>query len=205
MARYLALARHGQSEYNAQNRFTGWHDSPLTDRGVQEALEIARRIRGAGLSVDVAFSSTLARARRTAEIVLTDLGQPDVPVVADMALNERDYGELSGLDKDQARERWGDAQIHRWRRGYSDVPPGGESLRDTAARALRFYIQHILPAVMREETALVVAHGNSLRALVMALDGLSPETIERVEIATGELLVYELESDTTVLSRSQVT
>lgn len=199
MGRHLVLVRHGQSEYNAANRFTGWHDPALTEQGIREAHDVAQHVRSLQLQFGSAFSSALERARRTADIILGDLGSSDVPVIADAALNERDYGELAGLDKDQARERWGEAQIHQWRRSYQYAPPGGESLRDTAARTLPFYIQQILPAVMREQSVLVVAHGNSLRALVMALDGLSTEAITRIEIATGEVLAYELDADTTVL------
>ena len=204
MERYLVLVRHGQSEYNASNLFTGWRNPPLTAQGIQEAHDVAKQVRSLGVRFDAAFSSVLNRARRTTEIILADLDAGDLPITANAALNERDYGQLAGLNKTEAGERWGDAQIHQWRRGYLDAPPGGESLRDTIARALPFYLRYILPAVMRGEHSLVVAHGNSLRALVMALDGLSPEEITHVEISTGEVLVYELKSDTTVLRKVKI-
>jgi 2,3-bisphosphoglycerate-dependent phosphoglycerate mutase len=203
MGRQLALVRHGQSEYNAANRFTGWRDPPLTDQGVREMLDVATGLRDMPLSIDTIFCSALRRARHSAELVARELGLPDTIIIADAALNERDYGVLTGLDKDAARARWSEAQIQHWRRSYQDGPPDGESLRDTAARVLPFYLQRILPAVMRGQTTLVVAHGNSLRALAMALDGLSPEAIAQVEIATGELLVYELRPDTTVLNKQR--
>lgn len=204
MGRYLVLVRHGQSEYNARNLFTGWLDPPLSGQGVQEAHDVAGQMRSLGLRFDAAFSSSLERARRTTEIILTDLDAGHLPITANAALNERDYGKLAGLNKVQASERWGDAQIRQWRRGYLEAPPGGESLRDTVARALPFYLRYILPEVMRGQHALVVAHGNSLRALVMALDGLSSEDITRVEISTGEVLIYELKSDTTVLRKLRI-
>ena len=204
MERYLVLVRHGQSEYNASNRFTGWRNPPLTEQGIQEAHDVAKQVRSLGLHFDAAFSSVLDRARRTAEIILADLDAGHLPITANAALNERDYGQLAGLNKTEAGERWGAAQIHQWRRGYLDAPPGGESLRDTIARALPFYLRSILPAVMRGQNSLVVAHGNSLRALVMALDGLSSEDITRVEISTGEVLVYEFKSDTTVLRKVKI-
>ncbi len=204
MSRYLVLVRHGQSEYNASNRFTGWRDPPLTEKGIQEAHDVAVQLRSLDLRFDAAFSSALDRARRTTDIILADLDAGQLPVTADAALNERDYGELAGLNKAEAGERWGEAQIQQWRRSYQEAPPGGESLRDTMARALPFYLRCILPTVMRGQHALVVAHGNSLRALVMALDGLSFKDITRVEIATGEVLVYELNSDTTVLRKLKI-
>lgn len=203
MGRHLVLARHGQSTYNASNRFTGWRDPELTELGKHEAHVISQRLSTTGLAFTIAFTSALLRARHTTEIILDDLGARDASIVKDSALNERDYGQLTGLDKDEARIRWSDAQIHQWRRSYLDGPPGGESLRDTSARVLPFYLQRILPAVMRGENVLVVAHGNSLRALVMALDRLSPEAITTIEIQTGEVLTYELAVDT-IASRSHL-
>lgn len=203
MGRHLVLARHGQSTYNASNRFTGWRDPELTELGKHEAHVISQRLSTTGLAFTIAFTSALLRARHTTEIILDDLGARDASIVKDSALNERDYGQLTGLDKDEARIRWSDAQIHQWRRSYLDGPPGGESLRDTSARVLPFYLQRILPAVMRGENVLVIAHGNSLRALVMALDRLSPEAITTIEIQTGEVLTYELAVDT-IASRSHL-
>ena len=198
MNRLLVLARHGQSEWNLKNLFTGWRDPGLTDLGVEEARNAGRRLKALGVRFDVAFTSDLSRAQRTCELILEEIGQPDLVAIRDQALNERDYGDLSGLNKDDARARWGEEQVHVWRRSYDVPPPGGESLKDTAARVLPYYIQEILPRVMRGERTLVAAHGNSLRALVMVLDRLTPETIPTMELATGEPLVYRLKADTTV-------
>jgi 2,3-bisphosphoglycerate-dependent phosphoglycerate mutase len=199
--RRLVLVRHGESEGNRRNVFTGRTDLDLTERGVAEAHAVARSLAAEKTSFGTAFVSALVRARRTAAIVLADLGQGSVPVVSDAALNERDYGALTGLNKDEARARWGEDQVRTWRRSYAVAPPEGESLRDTLARVLPFYLATILPAVMRGATVLVVAHGNSLRALVMALDQLTPEAITSVELSTGDILIYDLAEDTTVRSK----
>lgn len=199
--RRLVLVRHGESEGNRRNVFTGWTDLDLTERGVAEAHAVARSLASEKMEFARAFTSALVRAKRTAMIVLDDLGQAGVPVVSNPALNERDYGALTGLNKDEARARWGEAQVQIWRRSYEVAPPKGESLRDTAARVLPFYIASILPAVMRGQHVLVVVHGNSLRALVMALDGLTPGAITEVEFGTGDILIYDLAEDTTVQSR----
>ncbi|ACL55486.1 2,3-bisphosphoglycerate-dependent phosphoglycerate mutase [Methylobacterium nodulans] len=201
MERLLVLARHGQSEWNLKNLFTGWRDPDLTEIGVAEARAAGRRLKAKGIRFDVAFTSALTRAQRTAELILEELGQPDLPTIADAALNERDYGDLSGLNKDDARERWGKEQVHVWRRSYDVPPPGGESLKDTVARVLPYTMREILPRVMRGERVLVAAHGNSLRALVMVLDGLTTETIPGLELWTGVPLVYHLKADTTVESK----
>ncbi|QFU17562.1 2,3-bisphosphoglycerate-dependent phosphoglycerate mutase [Microvirga thermotolerans] len=201
MNRLLVLARHGQSEWNLKNLFTGWKDPGLTQRGVEEAREAGRRLRAMGVQFDVAFTSVLSRAQRTCELILEEIGQPGLRTIRDQALNERDYGDLSGLNKDDARARWGEEQVHVWRRSYDVSPPGGESLKDTVARVLPYYVREILPRVMRGERVLVAAHGNSLRALVMVLDGLTPETIPSMELATGIPLVYSLNADTTVADK----
>lgn len=201
MNRLLVLARHGQSEWNLKNLFTGWKDPGLTDLGVEEARAAGRRLKEMGVQFDVAFTSDLGRAQRTCKLILEEIGQPDLKTIADQALNERDYGDLSGLNKDDARARWGEEQVHVWRRSYDVPPPGGESLKDTVARVLPYYIREILPRVMRGERVLVAAHGNSLRALVMVLDGLTSETIPGLELATGIPLVYDLNADTTVASK----
>ena len=197
----LVLLRHGQSEWNLQNLFTGWKDPDLTETGVAEAKEAGRRLKAQGLQFDTAFTSALTRAQRTLDLALAELGQTGLPITRDAALNERDYGDLSGLNKDDARKRWGEEQVHQWRRSYDIAPPGGESLKDTVARALPYYCQRILPAVLRGERVLVAAHGNSLRALVMVLDGLTPQTIPSMELATGVPLVYRLKADSTVASK----
>jgi 2,3-bisphosphoglycerate-dependent phosphoglycerate mutase len=199
--RLLVLVRHGESDWNKKNLFTGWRDVDLTETGVAEARAAGRKLKAQGLRFDVAFTSALKRAQRTLELMLEEMGQTNIPVFKDKALNERDYGDLSGLNKDDARARWGAEQVHKWRRSYDIAPPGGESLKDTAARVLPYYLQEILPRVLRGERVLVSAHGNSLRALVMVLDRLSPEEIVKLELGTGIPLVYRLNADSTVASR----
>ncbi|WP_046862092.1 2,3-bisphosphoglycerate-dependent phosphoglycerate mutase [Microvirga massiliensis] len=198
MERLLVLARHGQSDWNLKNLFTGWKDPGLTPLGVEEARTAGRRLKALGYNFDVAFTSALSRAQTTLELILEELGQTGLTTFTDEALNERDYGDLSGLNKDDARARWGAEQVHIWRRSYDVAPPGGESLKDTVARVLPYYMREILPRVMRGQRVLVSAHGNSLRALVMVLDGLTPQTIPSLELATGIPLVYRLNADTTV-------
>ncbi|HEY0440081.1 MAG TPA: 2,3-bisphosphoglycerate-dependent phosphoglycerate mutase [Xanthobacteraceae bacterium] len=199
--RLLVLVRHGQSEWNLQNLFTGWHDVDLTEKGVEEARAAGRKLKAQGLRFDVAFTSGLKRAQRTLDIMLQELGQTDLPVVRDPALNERDYGELVGLNKDDARKKWGDEQVHIWRRSYDVAPPGGESLKDTAARVLPYYIQEILPRVLRGQRVLVAAHGNSLRALAMVLDRHTTESILKLNLGTGVPMIYRLNEDSTVASK----
>ena len=204
MDRILVLVRHGQSEWNLKNLFTGWRDVDLTEQGVKEAREAGRKLKAQGLIFDIAFTSALKRAQRTLDLMLEELGQTKIPVICNQALNERDYGDLSGLNKDEARKKWGEEQVHIWRRSYDVAPPGGESLRDTAARVLPYYIQEILPRVMRGERVLVAAHGNSLRALVMVLDRLGPDGIINRELQTGIPIVYRLKDDSTVESRLEM-
>jgi 2,3-bisphosphoglycerate-dependent phosphoglycerate mutase len=199
--RLLVLVRHGQSEWNLKNLFTGWRDVDLTEQGVQEAHEAGRKLKAKGLAFDIAFTSALKRAQRTLDILLGEMGQPGLKILRDQALNERDYGDLSGLNKDDARKKWGEEQVHIWRRSYDIAPPGGESLRDTLARTLPYYVQEILPCVLRGERTVVAAHGNSLRALVMVLEKLSPEGILKREIATGVPIIYRLNADATVASK----
>ena len=200
--RLLVLLRHGQSDWNLKNLFTGWKDIDLSPQGVEEARAAGRRLKARNLSFDFCFTSALIRARHTLKLVLDELGQPDLPIAADQALNERDYGELSGLNKDDARQRWGVDQVQIWRRSYDVAPPGGESLKDTVARALPYYCQHILPRVLGGQRVLDAAHGNSLRALVMVLDQMTPKTIPTLELATGVPLVYRLNADSTVESKA---
>ncbi|MBB4197239.1 2,3-bisphosphoglycerate-dependent phosphoglycerate mutase [Rhodoblastus sphagnicola] len=199
--RLLVLVRHGQSDWNLKNLFTGWKDPDLTELGVSEAKAAGQGLKKLGLAFDTAFTSDLTRAQHTLNLILGELGQTGLHVEKSQALNERDYGDLSGLNKDDARKKWGEDQVHLWRRSYDVPPPGGESLKDTVARALPYYNQHILPAVLRGERVIVAAHGNSLRALVMVLDGLTPETIPSMELATGVPLVYRLKADSTVESK----
>jgi len=197
----LVLVRHGQSEWNLKNLFTGWRDVDLTEQGVVEARTAGKKLKAQGVRFDVAFTSALVRAQRTLDLVLDEMGQTNIPILKDQALNERDYGELVGLNKDDARKKWGEEQVHKWRRSYDIAPPGGESLKDTVARALPYFVQEILPRVLRGERTLVSAHGNSLRALVMVLERLSPEGILKRELATGVPILYRLNADSTVASK----
>ena len=199
--RLLVLVRHGQSDWNLKNLFTGWKDPDLTEKGVAEAKDAGRRLKAEGLSFDVAFTSVLKRAQRTLDLALVELGQTSLPIKRDQALNERDYGDLSGLNKDDARKKWGEEQVHIWRRSYDVPPPGGESLKDTLARTLPYFVQEILPCVLRGERTLVAAHGNSLRALIMVLEKLTPESILARELATGVPIIYRLNADATVASK----
>ncbi|PYE87615.1 2,3-bisphosphoglycerate-dependent phosphoglycerate mutase [Phyllobacterium leguminum] len=201
MSRTLILVRHGQSEWNLKNLFTGWRDPGLTELGHTEAKDAGKRLKAAGQHFDIAFTSTLSRAQATCQHILDEMGQPDLETIRNQALNERDYGELSGLNKDDARKKWGEEQVHIWRRSYDVPPPGGESLRDTGARVWPYYLHIIQPHVLRGETVLVAAHGNSLRALIMALEGLSgPEIVER-ELGTGIPIIYNLNADSTIASK----
>ena len=198
MDRLLVLVRHGQSEWNLKNLFTGWKDPLLTDKGKAEARAAGERIKANGLSFDIAYTSVLTRAQQTLGLILEATGQTGLPTITDAALNERDYGDLTGLNKDDARKKWGEEQVLIWRRSYDIAPPGGESLRDTLARALPYYMKHIQPRVLRGERVIVVAHGNSLRALIMAIEGLSKEEILKRELETGVPVVYRLNADSTV-------
>ncbi len=201
MVRTLVLVRHGQSDWNLKNLFTGWRDPDLTEKGVEEAKAAGERLKATGLNFDHAFTSNLSRAQRTLSLLQGTLGQADIPTERSEALNERDYGDLSGLNKDDARAKWGEEQVHVWRRSYDVPPPGGESLKDTGARVWPYYIHTIQPRVLGGGNVIVAAHGNSLRALVMALEGLSPDEIVNAEIATGVPIVYRLNADSSVASK----
>jgi 2,3-bisphosphoglycerate-dependent phosphoglycerate mutase len=205
MERLLVLVRHGQSDWNLKNLFTGWKDPDLTDKGLTEAKAAGQRLKTLGLNFDVAFTSALTRAQHTCTLILNELGQNDLNTIREQALNERDYGDLSGLNKDDARAKWGEEQVHIWRRSYDVPPPNGESLKDTVARVLPYYCQEILPRVLNGERVIVAAHGNSLRALVMVLDRLTPDTIPSMELDTGVPLVYRLKADSTVESKQVLT
>ncbi len=199
--RLLVLVRHGQSEWNLKNLFTGWKDPDLTEQGINEAKEAGRKLKAQGLSFDIAFTSVLLRAQHTLDLTLEELGQTGLQTKKHMALNERDYGDLSGLNKDDARKKWGEEQVLIWRRSYDVPPPGGESLKDTVARALPYFVQEILPRVLRGDRVLISAHGNSLRALIMVLEKLTPEQILKRELATGAPVIYRLNADSTVASK----
>lgn len=205
MERLLVLVRHGQSDWNLKNLFTGWKDPDLTEKGQAEAKAAGQRLKALGLNFDIAFTSALTRAQYTCRLILNELDQNDLKTIREQALNERDYGDLSGLNKDDARAKWGEEQVHVWRRSYDVPPPNGESLKDTVARVLPYYCQEILPRVLRGERVIVAAHGNSLRALVMVLDRLMPDTIPSMELDTGVPLVYRLNADSTVESKKVLT
>jgi 2,3-bisphosphoglycerate-dependent phosphoglycerate mutase len=190
MAR-LILLRHGESQWNLENRFTGWVDVPLSPRGIQEAKDAGEKLRS--FTFDRAFTSVLARANETLRLVLEVIGQTAIPIEKDKALNERMYGELQGLNKDETVKKYGEAQVKIWRRSYDVRPPGGESLKDTAERVLPYYEHTIKPCLLKGDTILVAAHGNSLRALVMELEQLSREQVLELNIPTGAPLLYELD------------
>lgn len=200
MERLLVLVRHGQSEWNLKNLFTGWKDPDLTEQGVTEAHKAGEQLRDLKLTFDLAFTSVLSRAQKTLGIILDELGQTGLETIKDQALNERDYGDLTGMNKDEAREKFGEDQVHIWRRSYDIPPPGGESLKMTAERVLPYYKAEILPRVLAGKRTIVAAHGNSLRSLIMELEGLSPEEILKRELGTGTPVIYRLDEDGKVLS-----
>ena len=187
----LVLVRHGQSEWNAKNLFTGWKDPKLTDLGTQEAIKAGKLLETRDLKFDLMFTSDLFRAQETGRLILEQINQKDIETIQDQSLNERNYGDLAGLNKDEAREKWGEEQVHIWRRSFDVPPPGGESLKNTAERVLPYFEREIMPKVKKGLNILVAAHGNSLRALVMHLENISSEEIVKLEIATGDPLTYE--------------
>jgi 2,3-bisphosphoglycerate-dependent phosphoglycerate mutase len=197
-ANVLVLVRHGESEWNKLNLFTGWRDPNLTEKGVEEAHRAGKLLKAEGIKFDIAFTSVLTRAQRTLGLILGELGQTDLKTIKDQALNERDYGELSGLNKDDARKKWGEEQVLIWRRSFDVPPPGGESLKDTAARTLPYYDAKIWPEVKAGRNVIVAAHGNSLRSMIMQLEKLSPEQILKVELHTGAPIIYRLKGDGSV-------
>ncbi|MGL4404591.1 MAG: 2,3-bisphosphoglycerate-dependent phosphoglycerate mutase [Notoacmeibacter sp.] len=200
MSGTLVLVRHGQSDWNLKNLFTGWRDPDLTPKGIEEAKAAGRALKAKGLKFDVAYTSELTRAQHTLELILGELDQTTLPVFKHIALNERDYGELSGLNKDDARAKWGEDQVHIWRRSYDVPPPGGESLKDTLARTLPYFVTDILPEVLAGKNVIVAAHGNSLRSIAKVLNRLDNEQILGFEIATGVPSIYKLGKDARVLS-----
>ena len=197
----LILVRHGQSEWNLKNLFTGWKDPDLTDTGVKEAIKAGQLLGQQNVKFDIAFTSQLLRAQRTCQYVLDGVGQSSLQTIRDEALNERDYGDLAGLNKDDARKKWGEEQVHVWRRSYDTPPPGGESLKDTGARVWPYYLTQILPLVLEGKSVLVAAHGNSLRSLVMVLDGMSRDEITKLNLGTGVPMIYKLDSHARVTSK----
>lgn len=201
MSRILVLVRHGQSEWNLLNLFTGWKDPDLTAQGVKEATAAGTRLKALGYKYDIAYTSVLTRAQHTLNLILGEIGQPNLETIKDQALNERDYGELTGLNKDDARAKWGEEQVHIWRRSFDVPPPGGESLKNTAERTLPYFNAEILPRVLKGENVLVAAHGNSLRSIIMDLEKLSGDEIVARELNTGEPIVYELNEDGSIKSK----
>lgn len=197
----LVLIRHGESEWNRLNRFTGWKDVGLSEEGMTEAHRAGSMLKTEDRHFDCAYTSTLKRAHNTLDIILDELGQPKLPTIKAAALNERDYGELVGINKDEARKRWGAEQVHIWQRSYDIAPPGGESLKDTGSRVVPFFEKWIVPDLQDGKNVIVVAHGNSLRSLIMQLDRLSPDEVMQVEIATGVPLIYRLNADGTVAEK----
>ena len=204
MNNVLVLVRHGESEWNRLNLFTGWRNPDLTDKGLIEARVAGRAIKYEGIRFDIAFTSALKRAQRTLDIILGELKQESVPIIRNAALNERDYGELSGLNKDEARKRWGEEQVMIWRRSYDIAPPGGESLKDTLARVKPYYENEIWPEIIKGKNVIVAAHGNSLRALIMVLEGLSGEEILKRELQTGAPIIYRLGADGRSIDRKDL-
>ncbi len=195
MDRRLILVRHGQSEWNLKNLFTGWRNPGLTEKGIDEATEAGKLLKSRGYEIEICYTSALKRAQHTLDLILENMGIVNMTIIRNQALNERDYGDLAGLNKDDAREKWGEEQVHIWRRSYDTPPPGGESLKDTADRVLPYYEAEIAPRVADGGTILVAAHGNSLRALVMKLEGLTPEEILKREISTGKPIIYDFDAD----------
>ena len=188
---HLILIRHGQSEWNQKNLFTGWKDPKLTHQGINEAVEAGKSLKAEDMNFDIMFTSDLFRAQETGRLILKEMDQTDIPFVKHQSLNERNYGDLAGLNKDDARERWGEEQVHIWRRSFDIPPPGGESLKNTAERVLPYFESEIMPKINEGLNVLIAAHGNSLRALVMQLENIGPEEIVKLEIATGDPLIYD--------------
>lgn len=191
----LILVRHGQSDWNLKNLFTGWRNPDLTEQGIGEARNTGKKLKAADYTPDVYFTSALRRAQHTLDLILEELGITEVTITRSKLLNERDYGDLSGLNKDDARAKWGEEQVLIWRRSFDVPPPGGESLKDTAARTLPYYDAEIVPLLKAGKTVLVAAHGNSLRSIVMAIENLTPEQILKRELATGEPVIYKIGTD----------
>ena len=201
MTASLVLVRHGQSEWNKKNLFTGWKNPDLTTQGINEAISAGIELKDKDYQFDIMFTSDLLRAQKTGEIILEQLDVKNLPIVKHQALNERNYGDLSGLNKDEARKKWGDEQVHIWRRSFDTPPPGGESLKDTSARVLPYFKKEILPQLLQGNNVLITAHGNSLRSLVMELDQLTKEQVIKLEIATGVPIYYEIKASGEVIKK----
>ncbi|NCX30019.1 MAG: 2,3-bisphosphoglycerate-dependent phosphoglycerate mutase [Proteobacteria bacterium] len=194
-SRNLILVRHGQSEWNSKNLFTGWKDPGLTELGVKEAKDAGKLIANKGILFDLMYTSMLTRAQKTGDLILQEMRHPEITIIKNEALNERNYGSLAGLNKDDARKKWGDDQVHIWRRSFDIPPPNGESLKDTAERVLPYFKSEIMPKVIEGSSILIAAHGNSLRSLIMELDSISSEEIVNLEIPTGAPIQYIFNED----------
>ena len=201
---YLVLVRHGQSEWNAKNLFTGWKDPGLTDEGMKEALVAGSTIKSENILFDEMFTSKLVRAQITGKIILEAINQSDIPINQNIALNERNYGSLAGLNKDDARKKWGEEQVHIWRRSFDIPPPDGESLKNTSERVLPYFNREILPKVVNGSNILIAAHGNSLRSLIMQLDDISEVDIVNLEIPTGAPIKYVFNEDGSILEKTNL-
>ena len=202
--RHLILVRHGQSEWNAKNLFTGWKDPGLTDEGKEEALVAGSTIKSENILFDEMFTSKLVRAQITGKIILEAINQSDIPINQNIALNERNYGSLAGLNKDDARKKWGEEQVHIWRRSFDIPPPDGESLKNTSERVLPYFNREILPKVVNGSNILIAAHGNSLRSLIMQLDDISEVDIVNLEIPTGAPIKYVFNEDGSILEKTNL-
>ncbi|MDG1247961.1 MAG: 2,3-bisphosphoglycerate-dependent phosphoglycerate mutase [SAR86 cluster bacterium] len=202
--RHLILVRHGQSEWNAKNLFTGWKDPGLTDEGMEEALVAGSTIKSENILFDEMFTSKLVRAQITGKIILEAINQSDIPINQNIALNERNYGSLAGLNKDDARKKWGEEQVHIWRRSFDIPPPDGESLKNTSERVLPYFNREILPKVVNGSNILIAEHGNSLRSLIMQLDDISEVDIVNLEIPTGAPIKYVFNEDGSILEKTNL-
>ena len=194
-SRNLILVRHGQSEWNSKNLFTGWKDPGLTELGIKEAKDAGKLIADKGILFNLMYTSMLTRAQKTGDLILQEMRHPEITIIKNEALNERNYGSLAGLNKDDARKKWGDDQVHIWRRSFDIPPPDGESLKDTAERVLPYFKSEIMPKVIEGSSILIAAHGNSLRSLIMELDSISSEEIVNLEIPTGAPIQYIFNED----------
>ena len=199
--RNLIIVRHGQSEWNEKNLFTGWENPGLTKKGADEAMHAAELIKELNIEFDRMFTSALIRAQLTGSIILKKIGQSDISIIKDEALNERFYGDLQGLNKDECRQKWGDDMVQMWRRSYDKGPPGGESLKETGERVLPYYLKNIFPLILKNMNILIAAHGNSLRSLIKYLEGISDEDIVKLEIPTGAPIHYSFDEDGNVISK----
>jgi 2,3-bisphosphoglycerate-dependent phosphoglycerate mutase len=202
--RNLILVRHGQSEWNEKNLFTGWENPGLTDKGMHEAKIAGSLIKNLGIKFDYMFTSALNRAQLTGSIILENLDQAEINIIKNKALNERFYGDLQGLNKDECRKKWGDEKVQIWRRSYDKGPPGGETLKETGERVLPYYLEEILPLIFKNNNIIIAAHGNSLRSLIKYLDDISDEDIVKLEIPTGAPMHYVFNQSGKVISKQNL-